>query len=610
MKIGLVTGKLNNDYCNDIVKYVSEEVTARNAQLIVIEGCDIDCKSSAEMPENLIFKIIESEFLDGLLVLTSTLPCRSARELLETAIKKAGKPAVSIGDITDGIPSVVFDYQAGFDSIISHLISHNISNFAFISGALSDLDSHSRLNAFLEAAGKHGLTIPQHLILEGTDGYMPGYGCARKLLPFIRNGSVEAVVCSDDELALSAVKCFKDNKLSVPGDVAVSGFNNSDLAGCSNKALTTVDRRLGQLFKKAVDVLFEQIFGHKNDAVFSITPELALGRSCGCNVKSKSDDIIFYPWTGFNALNGKISGSNADKTVSELVEYFENNNITQCYAVQSVSPAKAGQEIPKGRLFFGYAKGKTVLYPKAFLMVEILPRHILYDIKEPMVIKPLCSNNMLFGYLFVSLSGSMASFINDLASELCGCFAYIHAMNERKRLEKELAGARESLMISNKRLNELAVKENLDKLMNIRHLAANMLQSRKGAKGEYVLIIIEIDNFNEINYLYGFSEGEFVISCVSSILSKSIRDDDFLSHQCCERYVLLVKNIQKDSVETITNRFVKALDELNRSLKKPYAISFNWGCAEANIENDFEKAYNTAEQNLLMNKQKSMPSSQ
>jgi diguanylate cyclase (GGDEF)-like protein len=123
------------------------------------------------------------------------------------------------------------------------------------------------------------------------------------------------------------------------------------------------------------------------------------------------------------------------------------------------------------------------------------------------------------------------------------------------------------------------------------------------------LIIVEIDNFNEINSRYGFSEGEFVISCVSNILSNSIRDDDFLSHQYCERYVLLVKNIHKDPTGIITKRFIKALDELNSYLKKPYTISFSWGYARTNVENDFEKAYNAAEHDLLQNKQKILPRS-
>jgi len=608
MKIGLILGVLDNDLCNDIVKYVTKEISSRNAQLIVIE-CDDDCGSSSDLSDDLIFKIIESECLDGIIAVTSTLTCTNTRKLVELAIKRSEKPAVSAGGKMEGIPSVVLDYEAGFEKIISHFASHNINKLAFISGPLSDPDNLSRSNAFSEAAQKHGIDIPKHLMLEGTYGYLPGYNCARMLIPYIKDGSVEAVVCSDDDLAISAMKCFKDHGISVPGDAAVSGYNNSDLAVC-NRFLTTVDRRLDQFFVKSVAILFEQIFKHSSNLVFYCTPELAAGRSCGCGTAIQPGDDISWPLTKFNGLRGKISGSGDGEVIARLARHLEDNNVAQCYVVQKIQPSKcACQDTFKGTLYFGWSKGKTVSYSKTFPLAEILPRHILYEIKEPMVIKPLFQNNMQYGFLFISISDSMASFIDDLALELSQHFAYLYAINEQKRLEKEIADAHESLMISNRRLNELTVKENLDKLINIRHLASNMLQSRRASKGEYVLIIIEIDNFNEINSRYGFSEGEFVISCVSNILSRSIRDDDFLSHQYCERYVLLVKNVHKDPTGTITKRFVRALDELNFSLKKPYTISFSWGCAQANVENDFEKAYSAAEQNLLLNKQKILPCS-
>ena len=31
----------------------------------------------------------------------------------------------------------------------------------------------------------------------------------------------------------------------------------------------------------------------------------------------------------------------------------------------------------------------------------------------------------------------------------------------------------------------------------------------------------------------------------------SIRDDDFLSHQSCERYVILIKNVHGEAIRTI-----------------------------------------------------------
>lgn len=610
MRIGLVLELLNNDYCDNIVKYVAKEISSRNAHLVVIECINLDQHTPETISGNMVYKLVENECLDGVIIITSTMSSENTKELLEVMIKKIEKPVVSVGVKLDGIPSVILDYKVGFDAVISHFASHGIKDLAFISGPLSDHDSLIKYNGFVEAAKEHQLDIAPHLVLEGTGGYMAGYNCGKRLVPYIKNGSVKAIVCSNDELALSAIKYFRENNINIPKDVSVSGYNNSNLIGYNNPSLTTVDRKFEHMLKKSITVLFEQIFGYKNNLIYSFTPELIMGQTCGCDVKSAVADTIFYPWTRFYGLRGSLLGLDYESMSSKLAQYLHDNNVSQCYVVQNITPKKSTElfeDNPKGTLFFGYSKGMSVTYSKHFCLSEILPKHILNNIKEPMLVKTLFMNKRQYGFLFISISVSNAAFIDDLALELSQYLTYLYIISEQKRLEKESADTHESLMISNRRLNELSVKDNLDKLLSVRHLASNMLQSREGNKGEYALIIVEIDNFHEINSRYGFSEGEFVISCVSSILGDSIRDDDFLTHQCCERYILLVKNIQSDPAVTISNRFLKALNELNYSLKKPYAISFSWGYAQANVENDFGLAYNKAEHNLLINKQKSMP---
>lgn len=607
MRIGLVIGMLNNDLGNIVIRRVSEEISSRNAQLVVIECCDIDFNTPADLRENLVLKVIGSELIDGIIIATSTIPGQDARNLLETVVKGTGKPVVSIGERLEGIPSFVFDYQAGFSSIIEHFLSHNINNFAFVSGPLSNLDNLARHDAFIEAAQKHGIEVPQHLMLEGTSGYMSGYNCAWTLVPLIKNGSVRAVICSDDEIAISVIKCLRDNGISIPEDVSVSGFDDSTLAGY-NRVLTTVDKGVGHLVEKSVTVLFQHIFGRREDYdVHTCIPGLVIGKSCGCDVREKPDDLVLPPWTRFYGLKGRISRTDEKGSAALLAGYLDENNVNQCYIVYNADPDEyTGQDGLKCRLFFGYSRGKTVSYTRAFPIDEILPRHILSEVKEHLAIKPLVMNRLQLGLLIISINNVTGALIDDLAAELCRSLVYIYSIKKKAELEKKISDVHDSLMISNRRLNELTVKDNLDKLANIRHLASKMLKARNGSSGEYVLIIVEIDNYNEINSRYGFNEGEFVLSCVSDILSRSIRDDDFLIHQYCERYVLLVKNIQKDPTEIITKRFTIALDELNSRLKKPYVISLSWGCAQASLENDFEQAYNQAEQALLQNKQKNM----
>jgi diguanylate cyclase (GGDEF)-like protein len=113
---------------------------------------------------------------------------------------------------------------------------------------------------------------------------------------------------------------------------------------------------------------------------------------------------------------------------------------------------------------------------------------------------------------------------------------------------------------------------------------------------------VEIDDFHEINAQYGFKEGEYIMRSISRILSSCIRDDDFLSHQSCERYVVLIKNIQGDVIRNIGERFLDSLNKLNASHGKPYTISISWGYCHAGIDSDFEKVYLEAEADLSRKK--------
>lgn len=71
--------------------------------------------------------------------------------------------------------------------------------------------------------------------------------------------SIDAILASDDVLALGACKYVKRKKLCIPQDVAIIGYNNSLLAHCSEPELTSVDSKLetlcNQLSKTLINVL-------------------------------------------------------------------------------------------------------------------------------------------------------------------------------------------------------------------------------------------------------------------------------------------------------------------------------------------------------------------
>lgn len=608
MRIGLIIGTLENKYCNRIPEFITQEFSL-NANLVVFNCADFDSDTPSNYLSGVLYMIAESKCLDGIIIVPNTFLCQNIEELIHKLIKRTSKPIVSLGIPIDVIPSIILDNNAAFDEIISHFISHNIKSFAYLSGPLSNPVYTLRYKAFLNSTKKLGLLVPPDLILEGTGSYMSGYNCAKKLAPLIKNGTIEGVICADDHTALSAIRYFNENNIDVPGDVKVSGFDNTSYTYSSIPYLTTINGDLKQAFKKALTVLFELIFGNSSVQTYYITPELITGSTCGCEEKARNDNNFYIPWTRFHGLRGTFQISAPNDIIPRLTKHLIDNNVSQCYIVNYCNPIEFKNpvtefESQKGTLYYGLSNGKVITYAKPFSAMDILPSQLLNKIEEPMIIRPIFFDNITLGFLIISVSKHIAPLINDLGDALCRYFSCLYFKQEYLRLKEENAETHESLMLSNKRLNELNVKDNLDKLVDVRFLASNMLQKRRGTTGEYILIIVEIENYYEINEHFGFSEGEYVISSVSKILAGSIREDDYLSHQSFERYILLVKNIQNDPIQVLGKRFTAALDELNRSNGKPYNISFCWGHASANMESNIDDAYIKAEKQLLETRQR------
>ena len=65
----------------------------------------------------------------------------------------------------------------------------------------------------------------------------------------------EAIVASDDFLAIGALKYAKEHNLKVPDQLSIIGYNNSIVALCSDPELTSIDNKLEALCANCVTTL-------------------------------------------------------------------------------------------------------------------------------------------------------------------------------------------------------------------------------------------------------------------------------------------------------------------------------------------------------------------
>lgn len=95
--------------------------------------------------------------------------------------------------------------------------------------------------------------VPNHKILEVQDA-LENLSRQRELM-------FDAVVATDDALAVGAIKYLRANGLRTPEDISVIGYNDSELAVCCEPELTSIDSRSKELCEAAVEVMMAHLNG-------------------------------------------------------------------------------------------------------------------------------------------------------------------------------------------------------------------------------------------------------------------------------------------------------------------------------------------------------------
>jgi len=98
-----------------------------------------------------------------------------------------------------------------------------------------------------------------------------------------------AIVCGNDEMAIGALAALRSLRLRVPGDVAVTGFDDIAATRHVRPALSTVRQPMRELGEQSVRVLLSRIAdpGPAQNSVVLPTKIVVRG-SCGCRARSRS----------------------------------------------------------------------------------------------------------------------------------------------------------------------------------------------------------------------------------------------------------------------------------------------------------------------------------
>ncbi len=152
---------------------------------------------------------------------------------------------------------VTSDNRAGAAIAVAHLASLGHRRIATITGPLDLMPATERLDGYRSALAAAGLSERPEYIEHGDFFLASGYDRMRRLLELAEPPT--AVFVAGDEMAIGAMHAIGDAGRSVPGDVAIVGFDDIEPAILVRPALTTIAQDRQLMSRSAVRMLVDSI---------------------------------------------------------------------------------------------------------------------------------------------------------------------------------------------------------------------------------------------------------------------------------------------------------------------------------------------------------------
>jgi LacI family transcriptional regulator len=123
---------------------------------------------------------------------------------------------------------------------VEYLIQNGHKDIAIIEGKRGFKSSIDRKDGFLKALIDYKIQINSEFIVPGEYDIESGYEAMKKLLALPKIPT--AVFCSNDDMAVGAMKSAAVSGLKIPEDISIVGFDNSIVCKYVTPALTTVKK--------------------------------------------------------------------------------------------------------------------------------------------------------------------------------------------------------------------------------------------------------------------------------------------------------------------------------------------------------------------------------
>ena len=286
-RVALLMDATEDDYQVGILRGISRAAEPNNVQLVCLAGGVVgNGGSDPRSKRNFLFDLVDVRQFEGIIALSGSLGTQLGVAGFAQFLQRfRGRPIVNLGVAVPGMHSISVAGAVGMRDVVRHLIkAHQHRRIAFVRGPTSSEEAEQRYEAYCAVLDENGIALDQRLILQGSWLRESGTLAARELLDqrLARSEAVTAIVCANDYMALGVLDALAERGIAVPGDIAVTGFDDIDVTRVAVPPLTTVRQPTEALGRDGLRRLVGLMNGGEEPLDGELVAQLVERRSCGC----------------------------------------------------------------------------------------------------------------------------------------------------------------------------------------------------------------------------------------------------------------------------------------------------------------------------------------
>ena len=503
-------------------------------------------------------------------------------------LRVSGRPVVSISSHIEGFYNFIFDDTAGLRLVIEHFLDHHgFTKIGFMSGYLTHPDAAARLEEFRKVMREHGLPEDGAGVFEGDFWFNKGDEAADYFLSLRERP--EAIVCANDYMAIALSNALKKRGISIPKDIAVSGFDGTLEGQEYLPHLTTVSRERVELARKSLRLILDIAEkGHAEESSLYIIPTPDFTQSCGCvpldyHIEAENVNYIYGQYNTFIAniydSEGSMLKLNKVENVRMLENVFGDNSVNFGeYSAFFLMTHTDNEGRPAYDCDFTSPSGR-------FTPAVWIDRHKEYNRgsrrfdSASLIPEPLSDRNHCYYIMCVHWAGKIFGYavIEMEGKEIFNEFYNIWLLNISMTLDTLQKTDQINKLIG--KLENLSIKDGLTGMLNRRGFENRSRDAIAAIRGKkrVCTMVIDVDGLKTINDEYGHYEGDRVIKAAADIITACCDSGETAGRAGGDEFYIFAEDYSEKLLERFSERLRKGIEDYNETSGCPYKLDLSCG---------------------------------